>query len=272
MTVRAKYEFEIPQPMRADKFLNELGILMYDTKWKNACIRHLVEEDTEGDLEGRVQAHTLYRNLIEVIERNRGFAQVRLDNFLLSRLYPLDPGPGFYSIDKAYWLKHFDADQIDWKLSTLSIPGRYIIVREGYKRPKEDEIVTAPWYIHNYESLLGEVFEKPPLPTADLVARYRDVQRNVWLELIAFTWRVLAIEKPEDSRGLQTSLIDRLRHYMSRHHLDDDGNAELPDSTIHAFVSNILEQWRAREMFASVLLNSKANSVPRKSTKVQTPP
>jgi hypothetical protein len=195
------------------------------------------------------------------------------DLFSEAQLWPEDdaegftPVEGYYRISRSYWNDGYDADDIDWKTSTISIHRKYIKFGEtsGLKNQAEyNDVIRAPLFIFQPDLLLSKIPNIPPLPTAMLVERYKGVRRHFWTEITAATWRLLAFEDPaNDQLGLQTKLIKELRDYMLVHGLLQDGDAAGPaDSTMRAVVQKILQQRRDRNTRDSVLASSTANIVP----------
>lgn len=261
---------------RAADFLNDLGDLMFGQEWDIKYLKFLHSGYDRGT-PGLSEVLTVEADFIEAMRIGIGTAEIELTDLLISRLYPdyeerVGPGgwivrkppAGVYPIDTSYWSgDDFEPDNINWNLSTIVLPSKYIefTISGPFMLPKNEEVLDAPLYVSEPNLLLSKAVEIPPLATPETVSRYRDTQRSVWLEVMGVTWRLLAIEKPEDKHGLQAEVIEKVRHYMRVHQLDGgDDERGVSDQTMKAVVSKILQQWREQNTRDSVLVSSTARS------------
>jgi hypothetical protein len=212
---------------RVKDFLNDLGDLMFGAEWDSKYLKFLHSEPYKPGLPGSA-VFTVQDNFIEAMRFGIGSAEIELTDLLISHLY-LDYeerlGPrgevirklpaGIYPIDTSYWVgDDFDPESIDWNLSTIALSAEHINfnVSGRFLLPTINEVLHAPFYVAEPELLLSKVTQIPPLATPEIIGRYRDTQRSIWLEVMGVTWRLLAIEKPEDRHGLQTEMIEKEQH------------------------------------------------------------
>jgi hypothetical protein len=176
------------------------------------------------------------------------------------------PSAGFYAVSKKYWTEHYDPDDVNWERSTIQIRGasiRFWEIDAINKLRARGDAVEVPLYIRTPDRLLSTLFKMPPLLSSEEIQRYLDVKRSIWLEIIAATWRLLAINKTDGGEhGFQANLIKQLRNYMHIHGLADPDDTGFSEETMEAVVRNILSQWREKETNATVRVSSVANSVP----------
>jgi len=163
--------------------------------------------------------------------------------------------------------EHLDPNDIIWERSSIQIPSRDISFHTDARLPIS-LVVEAPLYIVRPDELLAKVLNMPTLSSPEDIQKYLDAKRNIWLEIIAATWRLLAINKPDvTERGFQANLIKQIRHYMHLHGLADADENGFSEDTMEAVVRNILIQWREKETNASVRVSSVANRVPSSRSK-----
>lgn len=265
----------VPRPRcRAADFLNELGELMFPEKWSRKYIGFLQTTPYESGMPG-AEVFSVQEQLMEAMRHGIGYAEVELTDLVFSTLYAdcedrIGPGgevarrltPGIYSINVSYWNEDvYDPDEIDWTRSTISLPADYVDIKISgvHMIPKNGEVRDAPFYIAEPDLLLSKAVEIPPVATREIISRYGDTQRSVWLEIMGVTWRLLAIEKPQDEHGLQAELIEKVRHYIRVHQLDGPEEAGVSDSAMKVVVGKILRQWREGNTRDSVLVSSTPN-------------
>jgi hypothetical protein len=175
------------------------------------------------------------------------------------------PAAGFYTISKTYWSEH-DDDAINWDMSTIKIPGEFVLFRNTdalSKTPAECVAVEVFLYILEPDELLSKIFKMPPLLSAAEISKYLDVKRTIWLEIIAAAWRLLAIHRPDTTEhGFQANLIKELRNYMHLNKLEERNESGFSNDTMEAVVRNIFRQWHKKETGASVRVSSVASRVP----------
>ena len=298
--------------IRAREFLNELGGLMYGETWKDTYINCLYPDQIRGstnDLIGGEQSACVCTDFIEAVTVGIAETEVYLSDLQISQLFrevvvnfdelsPLDDATfderllegwsveepqdtieqrivkaGYYHIPKSYWDTDFDPDDIDWRLSNISIPPSHVVSPNYFmkdsKRYEYNNIsaINVPLYVANPDLVLSDVSEIPPLLTPALVEQYKRVHSYFWAEITAATWRFLA-QNPEDRHGKEADIILVLWDYMQRHQLHEHGNGFGPsESTMKAVVGKILRQWRIQDTQSRVLVSSTARVVPDRRPK-----
>lgn len=265
------------QRQRASEFLNRLGSLKFGNEWDIKYLKFLHLEHDQG-MQGLSEALEVEADFIEAMRCGIGTAELDL-TYMISELYPdyqERSGPGgkivrkppgnIYPIDSKYWNSDdFDPEHINSTRSTISLPLKYLYITSDidgpFRLPERHDVLDALVYVAEPDFLLSKAVEIPPLATLDIINRYRDTQRSIWLEVMGVTWRLLSIEKPEDGHGLQAHLIYQVRKYMRVHQLDGGYNERgVSDQTVKAVVSKILQQWRAKNTLDSVLVSSTPRS------------
>jgi len=183
-----------------------------------------------------------------------------------------DTEPGFYKIDKQFWHGDDASIDIDWTTSLVNVPVRFIIIdgRETQearmKRAGMRYVSNAILYFRNPDEVISRLTDIPPAPSQALLDRYTSTQTYFWAELIAATWRFIAVERLEPTRGVGERLAMNLRHYGETNGLWEAGE-EPPESMMNSVVGQIIRQWEAEETDQSVLVSPSLKRLPPKRPK-----
>lgn len=165
--------------------------------------------------------------------------------------------PGFYKIDKQFWHCDDTSTNIDWTTSLVNVPVRFIIVNKREtqeartKRAGMRYISNGILYFRNPDAVISRLTAVPPAPSRVLLDRYTSTQTYFWAELIAATWRFIAIEGPNPEHGVGVRLVEHLRHYGELNGLWEP-DREPAQSMMNTVVSQIIRQWEAGETDRSV--------------------
>ena len=183
-----------------------------------------------------------------------------------------DTEPGFYKVDKEFW----DADNVsldvNWTTSLIRVPVRFIItdrretVEARMKRVGMSDVNNAILYFRNPDAIISRLTDIPPAPSQALLERYTSTQTYFWSELIAATWRFVAIEQPDLAHGVGERLIKYLHHYAEMTGLWEPGEGPTP-SMMNTVVSQIIRQWEAEATDQSVLVSPSLKKLPPKRPK-----
>jgi hypothetical protein len=183
-----------------------------------------------------------------------------------------DTEPGFYKIDKQFWHGAHASIDIDWTTSLVKVPVRFIIIDERetqearIKRAGMRYLSNAILYFRNPDAVISRLTDIPPAPSQVLLDRYTSTQTYFWAELIAATWRFIAIEPPNPEHGVGERLSKHLRHYGELNGLWEPGEGPSP-SMMNTVVSQIIRQWEAGETDQSVLVSPSVKRLPPKRAK-----
>jgi hypothetical protein len=283
--------------VRAAEFINELGHLMYEGKWSPVHVSHFNSENPRNRLDQitRKQSLCVVGQLIEAARTGIAETEILLTEQCLSEIFPEEeesqvdpelfsvlhhwdepypPSPGYYAINTAYWRDAFRPDDVDWTTSLVKLPVECIMfpeylqgTREAAERDNANRFTpNVPLYVADPNNVLASACEIPPVPSAELVSRYRTTQAYFWAELIAVAWRLLAtVSAEKDDRGLNARLVKQIQNYVEVLGLYEHGDDRAPsDAMLKNIVSQILHQWRGGVTDTPVLVSpSPARNEPK---------
>src|SRR5207302_484755 len=106
------------------------------------------------------------------------------------------------------------------------------------------------------------ICEEPNLTIEPWGDRHIERQSHPWLEIIAATWRILAIRRPADDHGLQEEIANDVHDYLQNVIFVRDENRVQAMSGLRNVVGEVLHQWRNKQLDSSVIVNT-SKQMPR---------